>query len=99
LLAVRVQHSAELLNGIEAVEGRSPNNLGREVDVDYIPTWETKKLYICPRGIFVHRGNPDSCGRECRKVGSGNYVNEQVLKILVVKKKVFFNPQLFIEDW
>lgn len=31
---------------------------------------KTKKVYVCPHGIYVHRGNTGACGRLCRKTQS-----------------------------
>ncbi|KAF3484276.1 uncharacterized protein GIQ15_03600 [Arthroderma uncinatum] len=36
-------------------------------DWSLLPCGTTEKMtYICPRGIGLHRGNPQECGRQCR---------------------------------
>jgi hypothetical protein len=63
------------------------------VEIEYYPDWRTKKGFICPRGIYLHRGNPSIYGRQCMKAQGdiGNeYVDEEVLNVLVIKKRVNF---------
>ncbi|KAK4167024.1 hypothetical protein QBC43DRAFT_332223 [Cladorrhinum sp. PSN259] len=33
--------------------------------IEYYPSWGTKKVYICSRGTFQHRGRSELCGRRC----------------------------------
>lgn len=34
-------------------------------------SWRTKKVYICPREIPVHRDRPSKCGQQCGKARQG----------------------------
>ncbi len=64
-------------------------------------SWVTKKVYVCPRGIYLHRGNPSACGKMCKKVqgdGDDEFEEEQFLKILVTRKRVVFNRDICRED-
>ncbi|KAK2795372.1 hypothetical protein FQN51_000462 [Onygenales sp. PD_10] len=48
------------------------------------------KVYICPREILNHRGNPNACGRRCQdELGDDEpeYETETVSKLLVEEKK------------
>jgi BTB/POZ domain-containing protein KCTD9 len=90
LIAVRTVHSAEVLEGEGAVNLNSLANLGTDTFTEYRSTWVTEQVYVCPRRIVVHRGNPDSCGRQCRSAGPGEFVDENVLKIVAVKRQTYF---------
>lgn len=84
------------------VEGTDQLCATRETDVDvrWHPTWGTRKVYICPRGIYVHRGNPRACGRDCRKAqGDADviYEDEPVLRALVTEKQVIFDLDACVE--
>lgn len=92
LRAVKIEYSAT------EVEGTKELQLPRSTDIEleYYPTWGTKKVYICPRGIYVHRGNPCACGRACRSAqGDADdiYEEERVLRVLVVEKQTIFDAQ------
>jgi BTB/POZ domain-containing protein KCTD9 len=68
------------------------------IEVEYYPAWGTKKVYVCPRGIYVHRGKPDACGRDCMKVQGGaddQYDEEPVLRTLVIEKQTIFDRQVY----
>ncbi|KAG0651939.1 BTB POZ domain-containing KCTD4 [Hyphodiscus hymeniophilus] len=70
------------------VEGivRIPGTLAADEQVEYYPVWQMKKIYLCPRGIPVHRGSPELCGRACSNARGSEtqYDEEQVLKTLIV---------------
>ncbi len=72
-----------------------------DMAVQYYPRWQTKKVYICPCGIAVHRGGPNSCGRRygnARGASGYQYEDEQVLKILVVRSESLFIWGLWLKD-
>jgi BTB/POZ domain-containing protein KCTD9 len=61
-------------------------------DLYIYPVQTTKKVYVCPRGIYVHRGNPSACGKMCAKARADNdneseYEEESVLSTLIISKK------------
>lgn len=67
--------------------------------IEYYPSWGTKKVYICPRGIFQHRGRPEACGRRCetaRGEGSDKFEEEPCLRVLTMKKVIAFNPNVCV---
>lgn len=50
--------------------------------------WEKRNVYVCPRGIHVHRGKHEECGRKCRNLRHDTgfiYDKELSAKILRVK--------------
>jgi hypothetical protein len=58
-------------------------------DRSYIP--RIRKVYLCPRQIDVHRGDPNRCGAACRKAQLGNEVQfeeEPYVVVVRVKKEV-----------
>ncbi len=64
------------------------------VGVECWPRWMTEKVYVCPREIGSHRGNPRGCGRLCRNArgeGEAEFVDEEVMKIVKVVKRVVFD--------
>ncbi len=92
LLTLKTKYSATEIEGAEALHA----TLGTDMEVEYFPAWSTKKVYICPRGIYVHRGNPRACGRDCRKAqGDADdiYDEEPVLRTLVLEKQAVFDVQ------
>lgn len=85
---------------VEEVKGEGMYAEGYNVTVDgntersYHPSWGIEKVYQCPRGIFVHNGNPDACGRACEKARSeagDDFVERDVLRTLVVTKRTVLN--------
>ena len=65
--------------------------------VEVYPKWGINKIYVCPRGITVHRGWPAACGRQCHNARDGGeyqYDEEPVVKLFVVHKEVRFNGDM-----
>ncbi|KAL5117893.1 hypothetical protein ACEQ8H_004211 [Pleosporales sp. CAS-2024a] len=53
------------------------------------------KVYLCPRGIFVHRGNPSRCGAACLRAKGDNedkYDDENYVGMVSIKKDLLFHP-------
>jgi len=92
--AVKVKHTLEIYDDGDHIAGHDAT-LAADTMVHYHPSWGTRKVYICPREIFVHRGKPDACGRDCRRVqgdADDRYDEEPRLSMLVVRKSVIFEP-------
>ena len=73
---------------------------GSDVGVEHHVVWKTKKVYVCPRGIWNHRGNRAACGRLCRNAQGGaddEYVDEYVLRALEVRKVTSLDPKICLE--
>lgn len=65
-----------------------------DMDVTFYPAWGTKKVYVCPRGISSHRGNPYACGRACKNAqgeDEDSYEEEPELRVIVVEQQTVFD--------
>ncbi|QPH16129.1 hypothetical protein C2857_000691 [Epichloe festucae Fl1] len=68
--------------------------------VEFYPTWDAQKVYVCPRGIPVHRGDPGRCGRQCKEERGDDeikYDDETVLRMVVVRKQVVVRPEVCMD--
>ena len=93
LKAVTVRYAVQEIKGDGVDEGYDATVDGN-TEREYHPWWGTEKVYRCPRDISRHRGNPGACGKACEKAkgeGEDEYVDEDVLRTLVVTKKIIFN--------
>ncbi|KAG5914782.1 hypothetical protein E4U42_000304 [Claviceps africana] len=93
LQAIQVQQS------MQVIEEWDDRNVTTNSDTSTVlrPTWHTKRVYVCPRGILVHRGDPSRCGRQCNNAkvaGGSEYDEEHILQVAVVKKKTVVRPEL-----
>ena len=92
LTAIEVTHSAELL------EAESWNaTADAAITKEYYPAWKKERVYVCPRAILSHRGNPRACGRQCRNRQGDRedeYEDELTLTTLAISKKVVFHEEL-----
>jgi hypothetical protein len=53
-----------------------------------------RRVYICPRGILVHRGDKDKCGHACFKAKGGRedeYDEEHYVEIVSIQKEAKFH--------
>ncbi|EGD92454.1 hypothetical protein TESG_00030 [Trichophyton tonsurans CBS 112818] len=60
-----------------------------------------EKTYICPRGIYVHRGAPSKCGRQCDNAQAGKEVEYDVEHIPlwnILKTEHNFNSEWMTDD-
>lgn len=56
----------------------------------------TEKVYMCPRGIWLHRGNPQKCGRQCNTAQEDKrveYENVPMMDVVTVEK-IFFRQNV-----
>lgn len=92
LRAVSVQYLVDERKG-EGVDAGYDAVVDGNTERTYHPSWGTEKVYQCPRDISTHHGNPNLCGRACARTQGENegYVDREVLRTLVVTKKVVFN--------
>ena len=96
LQAVKIKHTAVELEGVEQI----PETIEADTELEYQTARTVKKVYVCPRGIFVHRGNPNNCGKLCRKSqgdAEDEYVDEEVLRTLVIRRRTIFDEGICIE--
>ncbi|KAI9770328.1 MAG: hypothetical protein M1840_003487 [Geoglossum simile] len=96
LKAVKIRHTIVEVDNVENLSGV----VETDTKVEYHPSRIIRKVYLCPRGIFVHRGDPSRCGRQCRNAKSGSddeYEDEEVLKTVVIHRRTIFDEQICIE--
>ena len=72
LQAVTIQYSVEEVKGQGICMGGYDTTVEGNTERSYHPSWGTEKVYQCPRGIFLHNGNADACGRACEKAKGEN---------------------------
>ncbi|KAL1841480.1 hypothetical protein VTJ49DRAFT_7035 [Mycothermus thermophilus] len=87
--AVQVVHTSQVYDDTPPADVTPANTT-----ITHNVTWVKKKVYICPRGIEVHRGQPEKCGRRCNNARNGvdDYVEEVHPRFVVANKVVLFQP-------
>lgn len=96
LRAVKIRRSARVVQGIEDVDGSTESH----VSIEHHVTWKIRKVYVCPRGVVSHMGHRDACGRLCRNARGDDddeYEDEEVLKVLEVRKTTMLDPKMCVE--
>lgn len=69
---------------------------GADMEMEYFPTWTTKKVPFCPRDIRWYLNNPHHCKELCRDfrgLGQDGYEEEHVLRMLVVEKQTVIDSR------
>ncbi|EXJ60683.1 hypothetical protein A1O7_04836 [Cladophialophora yegresii CBS 114405] len=90
--AVMLEYRAELFEGARELT----KSCSSDVQMEYKTAWLTKKVYVCPRDIVGHE-DPGACGRLCKRAKDyeeDKFVEEDVLKTVVVSKKTVFEAEL-----
>jgi BTB/POZ domain-containing protein KCTD9 len=94
LRAVTIHYSVEEVQGqgiyVDGYKAAVDGNTERS----YHPSWGIRKVYQCPRGISLHNGNPEACGKACEKAKGEDwdgYVEQSVLRTLIVTRRTVFN--------
>ncbi|TGO28753.1 hypothetical protein BPAE_0023g00180 [Botrytis paeoniae] len=96
----RYLYAVQICSSVEELDDLWSESHSTDENAEYHPRWDTEKVYICPRGIGVHRGNANACGRQCENVrGDSEYIyeDEPVLKTLVIRKKVVVDQAACME--
>lgn len=71
-----------------------------DCELEYHPTWKTRKVYICPQKIDDHRGDPSACTRRCKKIqgdAADEYEEEEYPEILVIQRSISLDNRYFLE--
>lgn len=92
--AVRLEYTIQEFRGLDRGSSRLDRTCSSDEELKHYPAWKTKKVYVCPRGIDQHRGDPDSCGRMCKKAQGDKepeFEDEVELQVLVISKKTIMN--------
>ena len=96
LQAVKLEFSAETFQGIYTLA----ENTKTDVEIQHHPQFVIRKMYRCPRGIAMHRGNPQACGRQCMKArgDEDQYEDEEVWNTMKICKRTVVDQTLCMED-
>jgi hypothetical protein len=81
---------------------RSTGEIGAELfPINKTEDWHivprSRKVYLCPRHIFAHRGRPDRCGQACVKKQAEHaleYEEETYLEVVSVQKEIVFDANV-----
>lgn len=83
------------------VGGLTKEVVGGNVAVEQHVGFVTRKVYVCPRDIGVHRGDRNACGRDCRRAqgdADDEYEDEAVVKVFEVRKTTTLDPKMCVEQ-
>ncbi|KAF2005041.1 hypothetical protein P154DRAFT_424861 [Amniculicola lignicola CBS 123094] len=89
--AVTVVSEAPAAAEMGGIRGET-TKANEEIERHIVP--RSRKVYLCPRGVPVHKGAPEMCGRQCERVRGSDpydYEDENYLDVVVVKKTVTFD--------
>lgn len=103
LAAVKVERVGRVVEVVEGddVGGLTMGVLGGNVEIEHHVGWVTQKAYVCPRGIWVHRGKMNACGKDCRRAqgdADDEYEDEAVMKVFEVRKTTTLDPKMCVEQ-
>lgn len=96
LKAVKIVRQALVYGGAEYVDETTEADL----TIEYFPIWRTKQVYVCPRGIAAHKGDPRACDRLCKGARGDDpdeYVDEEYLKIFEIRKRTVINREMCLK--
>lgn len=82
---VEVRRLTSLAVGMEGLS--NTNGVIKAGDrYEYFPEWVVQKVYLCPRGIGLHRGSRDMCGRQCHNaMGDDGPEYEEERELMMVQ--------------
>ncbi|GAB0136484.1 hypothetical protein EsDP_00004784 [Epichloe bromicola] len=94
--AIHLSYRIQMVEDYSSQDFRS--NSGTAMDI--YPTWGVQKVYVCPREIPVHRGDPGRCGRQCANAQGSEkkYEDEHILRVAVVHKQVVMKPEVCMDQ-
>ncbi|KAJ5920984.1 hypothetical protein N7466_009310 [Penicillium verhagenii] len=88
--AVKVVHSFEVTE--DPCQDILPGDMRAEY---YFAGSMTRNVYVCPRGILLHRGKPERCGIRCENLKAKGFKDvfeeEPVTRFLIVKRRTVFD--------
>lgn len=93
---MKIRYSAEELDDALAISETTET----DVEIEHKSAWVTKRVYVCPRNIAVHRGNSRACGRQCRNAQGDeldDYKNDVVFKMMAIRKRTIFDRNVCAE--
>lgn len=101
--AVRIETITTMVPDVEAGEGIDRVLAKADTKTDVSTNWGTRRVYVCPRDIDVHRGDWRKCGQACEKArtrdGVGiDFEEESVLRAAVTSRRLIFDPTACFDD-
>ncbi|RYP16661.1 hypothetical protein DL765_004981 [Monosporascus sp. GIB2] len=95
--AIKIERSTMVISEVDMNDCRLEDTLTADTRRDVCFSWGTRDVYICPRRIPVHRGDPTRCGQACsrerERLGpKSNFEKEPVLRATVTTTRTIFNP-------
>ena len=100
LKVVKREHEILEAEGIESLR-MILRNWSHADKIKYFPQRVKEMVYVCPRSISVHRGNPKKCGAACiraRGEAEDIYEEEEVLNIVAVKMETIVDRRLLMGE-
>lgn len=95
---VTVNHTVTVIHGEPSFLGTMYNEQQEpNTQVTFHPKLVRLKMYVCPRGIHVHRGKQWMCGNACKKAQGdlpAMYEEEVEQRVVVVKTKTTVGSDL-----
>jgi hypothetical protein len=103
LKAISVESSVRTMKLTDSSQFQSldPMRLSGDVDIERKVFTRTKKVYLCPRGIPVHRGRQYACGLACQNARNGaplEYDHETYLEVVSIYKKYIIDKSMCMEE-
>lgn len=99
LQAVRFVYEVNVMEGCSGLGF----TVRSEQDIEYKPIYKpmgaTKREYVCPRAIPVHK-KPSDCGKECaKKRGAAGdvYVDVGIVQTMVIRKETVFDTEMCLQ--
>lgn len=91
--------SSSVLTALQETEDLDLSNCSSVHDMEILPcTKSDSDVYICPRGIGIHRGAPHRCGRQCANAQGDDdptYEKDRVISRWLVARTI----RSFNHDW
>ncbi|KAJ8118554.1 hypothetical protein OPT61_g488 [Boeremia exigua] len=75
----------------------SHDTMAANISEERFYTPKVHKTYVCPRGIVVHYGKRDACGRACRDAQGDDdtdYDEEDYIEVVSVRSEIVFDEKV-----
>ena len=83
------EKATKVIIKVETKEGSWQQTSGAGEQIDITTVWQSRKVYVCPRGYDGHRGHPIHCG--CRGASGtvlSTFDDDQILKTAIIRRQV-----------
>ncbi|KAF1963990.1 hypothetical protein BU23DRAFT_562332 [Bimuria novae-zelandiae CBS 107.79] len=92
-IAVQVELSRE-----QSIDHITPKSIKGDEEINHNFFLKTRHVYLCPRGITVHRDQPEKCGAACHRAQAGTavqYEEENYVDVIATMKSFRFNQKAY----